>query len=159
LQVRHFLLQIGEAVDAGDIVELRRQRTYADTLDELLVHAARVEVTDLLLGAAVRRMCVGGVLDQLAGDLLVVHLEDVGGAPGGVGGGNGFALLPAAVGVLEEALRGARMLVEPALVQGVVRLRTGGERGSRQTYQNPKKRETMESHMSPSVVSTSRCSA
>ena len=117
-------------------------------------------VTALVFVLAAFRMGGGGILYELADDLFVAVLEDVEGAPGGVGRGDRMGLHPAAVGVLEETLRRARMRVAPARVQHVtVRCRTRSERRARQTEEDSEQREMMESHRSPSVVCASRRSA
>src|SRR5512146_1045597 len=160
LQVGDLALDVRETADTGDGVELRRERIHTDAIDELLVHPAGVEIADLLLRAAGRGMGLGGAMDELTDDLLVADLEDVERAPGGVGGGDRMALLPAAIRVAVEALCGAHPVVEPARVQRVpIHRGTGGERRPRQAEENPQKREAIESHRSSSVVGMSRSSA
>ena len=103
------------AGDGGDAVELRLDRLDAGGFDLLGVHASGVEIADLLLDGARRRVLIlGGGFENLAQNLLILVLQLVEAAPAGILGLNGIALDPAAAGELEKVLAGLQVVSRSA---------------------------------------------
>ena len=132
--MRDFDFELGDALDALDAAKLRLERLESLSFDRGLVHAARVEVADLLLVRALGRHPIfRRPLQNLAQDLAVPLLELAEPAPTGVLGRYGIFRQPSAVGVFVEVGAGLTTPVDARDVQTVNHARGGarcsGKRG------------------------------
>jgi len=130
--VRDFDFELGDALDVLDAAKLRVERLESLGLDRRLVHAARVEVTDLLLVRALGRHPIfRRPLQNLAQDLAVPLLELAEPAPTGVLGRHGILRQPSAVGVFVEVGAGLAIPVDARDVQAVNTVGRSRSRGRR----------------------------
>src|SRR5207302_6058670 len=120
LLVCDFDFELGDALDALDAAKLRLERLESLGFDRGLVHAARVEVADLLLVRALGRHPIfRRPLQNLAQELAVPLLELAEPAPTGVLGRYGIFRQPSAVGVFVEVRAGLTTPVDARDVQAV----------------------------------------
>src|SRR5262249_56248462 len=102
LETRHFRFEFGEALDFLDPSELGFDRAGSGGFDRSLVHAARVEIAELLLFRARGIFLLRELLQYLA-QRLTVSVGELGKrAPSGELGRDRVLLQPASVGVLVE---------------------------------------------------------
>jgi hypothetical protein len=113
LQAGNFCHQRGNIVQSSNILQFRKQRLDPGGLDCVRIHAARVEVANLLnyrTGGSVPRL--RSFFKNLMEHFLVVGIQFVEPAPARISGGNGVLCDPATIGKLEEVRARRSALVQ-----------------------------------------------